>query len=336
MFKFKLKTRVKKTMTHFRFDFKNALVEIQKAYPEYLKDDTKSVNSKFLNNIPGDLNPLITFIVEKLSFMFAEHLYKTQWGIKEEAKSALQYANDNKVRTVKLSRSRTLQGCLAAFDSVTSTGLQGGFGSLYRGKKKGVTYAIKRVSLNPNAYDVPKGLFTAEIIQNEIRITKKMSDLGIGPKLYDIFICKPNGEPYIFFVLEYFNQNALDVYLYNGGIITPDDTKSISKLINRMHAAGVVHTDLHPGNILVNLSSTGKLRFAISDFGLAKFDSDHVKYSKSRDHLLAFTKTMEMISNVIQPMVYSLFNNGKIKVEIAVPNQKVKTPLRSKPIVYSG
>ena len=323
-------------MAHFRFDFKSALLEIEKAYPEYLKDEIQYTNGKFLKNVPGDLNPVIKFIVERLSFMFAEHLYKAQWGIKQETKTALQYAIDNKVRTVKLSRSRTLQGCLAAFDSVSSTGLEGGFGSLFRGKKKGVTYAIKRVSLNPNEYDLSKGLFTADMIQNEIKITKKMSDLGIGPKLYDTFVCKPDGEPYIFFVMEYFNQNALDVYLYNGGFITPDDTKTISRLVNRMHAAGVVHTDLHPGNILVNLSPNGKLRFAISDFGLARFASEHVKHSKAKDHLLAFTKSMEMISSVIQPMVYNLIDKGRINVEIAVPNPKLKAPLHSKPILYSG
>lgn len=98
-----------------------------------------------------------------------------------------------------------------------------------------------------------------------------MGELGIGPKLFDVYSCKVDGRLTYYFVLEYMNQGSLGDYIDKNNIKKlPDNIiAKLSNKLQKMHEHGFLHNDLHSGNILVN-KRNGKIEFYISDFGLAE------------------------------------------------------------------
>lgn len=78
-------------------------------------------------------------------------------------------------------------------------------------------------------------------------------------------------------VLEYTDGQTLEQRLKSGGPLTPEDAVPIFdqalKAVEHIHAAGVVHRDLKPGNIF--LTRAGQIK--LMDFGVAKImdHSDH-------------------------------------------------------------
>jgi tRNA A-37 threonylcarbamoyl transferase component Bud32 len=153
----------------------------------------------------------------------------------------------------------------------------GAFGDVFKTKGKKHTYAVKIIDINKQDDNMdyfqkgkPKDKLT--IIEKEAEITKKMGDLGIGPKLYDVYHCNDNNTPKYYFVMQYMNQGSLYSYMYKNKLQTlkPDLINSIITKIQKMHDNGIIHNDLHFGNILVNKKKNGTLEFYISDFGLSE------------------------------------------------------------------
>ena len=192
---------------------------------------------------------------------------------------------------------------------------KGSYANVFTGFKKNIKYAIKQVSLDPALYEN----IGPESIKRELEITEEMGRKGVGPKLYDAFVCKTMGRPYLYLVLEYFNRRSLQDFFHDGETIGKEEIKNISEKINLLHDSGVIHSDLHAGNILVHENSDGSLKFAVGDFGMAYRATDASEIQKQKDISLSFVSAMEQVSASIRPIIWKLIKDGEIVVDINIP-----------------
>jgi predicted Ser/Thr protein kinase len=156
----------------------------------------------------------------------------------------------------------------------------GAFGDVYKINHKNKKLAIKVVDLSKGEDEGNfwSKHFNLKNIEKEADITRHLGDLGVGPKIYDVYYCINDGKIKYYYVMEYMNQGDLQNYMQKNKIsILPKNhiTKIINKL-NKMHEAGYLHDDLHMGNILVN-EKNGIPEFYISDFGLSNKISQKLK-----------------------------------------------------------
>jgi hypothetical protein len=194
---------------------------------------------------------------------------------------------------------------------VESSG-SGAFGDVFKTKGKKYTYAVKVIDIDKNEdadfifqRGKPKDKLT--IIENEAEITKKMGDLGIGPKVYDIYHCNDNNKPKYYFVMQYMNQGSLASYMDKNKLKTlkPNLINSIMNKLQKMHDHGYIHNDLHIGNILVNKNKNGTLEFFISDFGLSQNSKKQVQNNQETElmQLKEYLETGRMWGNEDEPTI---------------------------------
>jgi serine/threonine protein kinase len=165
---------------------------------------------------------------------------------------------------------------------------RGAFGKVYKFKNGKQTLAVKVVDIsaaNENSkfkcWDGWMKFYSIENMEKEAAISRHLGELGIGPKIHDIYYCVNKDKIKYYYVMDYMNRGSLISYMEKKNIkVLPQ--KHIDKIIaklEKMHAAGYIHDDLHIGNILVNQPRKGELEFYISDFGLsnkisAKLDNE--------------------------------------------------------------
>ena len=164
-------------------------------------------------------------------------------------------------------------------NKLTNAG-SGAFGDVIQTNGKKYKYAIKVINLDKQDDYLENFKTTVEKIENEADITRKMSKLGIGPKLFDVYSCKVDGRLTYYFVLEYMNQGTLYEYVVKNNIkkIPNNMMVNLTNKLKKMHEHGYLHNDLHFNNILVN-KCNGKIEFYISDFGSTKNIKEEKKYS---------------------------------------------------------
>jgi serine/threonine-protein kinase len=74
-------------------------------------------------------------------------------------------------------------------------------------------------------------------------------------------------------VLEFCAGGDLEDYLRQGALsdsISADFMSQVMAGIAHVHRAGIVHCDVKPGNVLLQLSAEGTSVLKLSDFGLAR------------------------------------------------------------------
>lgn len=264
-------------------------------------------------SIPKRFVPIVTQTVEIVATMYLQMKFLEIWGAKNDKKTPLDYARENAKRVVPSSR-KSKAACLKEFKEVRRVD-KGHFGNVFTGYQKNTKYAIKQVSLDPAMYED----IGPESIKRELEITEEMGRKGIGPKLFDAFVCRNMGRPYLYLVLENFNQRSLWDFLNEGNTLSKEEIVSISRRIAEMHEAGVVHSDLHAGNILVHEESDGALRFAIGDFGMAYRSRDAADIQKAKDVSESFSSTMEQVATTIRPLIWKLIHDKEIVIDIDIP-----------------
>ena len=120
-------------------------------------------------------------------------------------------------------------------------------------------YVVKLISLSS---ELSYSTFLREAL-----IAPIMAKYGIGPKIYDIFICLNAG----YIIIEKWEGSIRK--LLDSQIFTDDHLEIISNLIVKMHDKGVIHNDLHSANILYR-KNNNKFEFSITDFGLSLYFED--------------------------------------------------------------
>lgn len=297
-----------KNMT-FVFPISDALNKI-----EYYVSKNEYPNSIDINavkgNIPKRFLPIVTETVDMLASMYLNKKFSSVWGIKPDAKRPLQYAKEN-VKRVIPSNNKKRSVCLNKFKDVRKID-SGSFATVYAATgPKNTRYAIKQISLDVSMYDE----IGAESVKRELEVTELMGEIGAGPKMYDSFLCRSLGKPYVYIVLEYFNRKSLWDYTHEGNVLDEKDVKALSDLVGMMHDNGIVHSDLHAGNILVHEKPDGSLRFAIGDYGMAYFAKDIQEIERAKDVSSAFLNSMEVLAVTIRPLIWKLIRDKIIKFD---------------------
>jgi serine/threonine protein kinase len=87
---------------------------------------------------------------------------------------------------------------------------------------------------------------------------------------------------------------------------------SLTRIVKAMHTCGIVHRDLHEGNILVRKTTSGKMEFALTDF-----ESAGGKYFKTSERVIS--AYIHSDTSAVQAIVAELdtvnqYLNGKLRV----------------------
>ena len=126
-----------------------------------------------------------------------------------------------------------------------------------------------------------------ERIGEVFQIYKKAFKLGICPELYNIFITKDaNGSIQIIKIFEIIQGTNWNGINWSDGLDKQKAIEQLQSKIQKMNKAGIVHHDLHDGNVMV----TPEGDVYIIDFDRAKF----VK-NEEKDRLEIFNGSIDSI-----------------------------------------
>ncbi len=143
----------------------------------------------------------------------------------------------------------------------------GGMGVLYRAvdTRLGRTVAIK--VLRPDAIADPE---RRRRLEQEARAASALNHPNIVT-IYEIDRAGSGEQARDFIAMEYVEGESLDRRIQPGGLPVADavaHAAQIAAALGAAHAAGIVHRDIKPGNVMVTRDG----RIKVLDFGLAKLD----------------------------------------------------------------
>lgn len=135
-------------------------------------------------------------------------------------------------------------------------------------EKENIQYCLKAKHLHYSGMECNN-------FEDEVKIYRHMSDLGIAPKFIQYYIVEDIYGVMVTELYDYTYMSTLRKGMREEEIRNPD----IDTLIQTMHAAGVVHGDLHSYNIMIKDTLEGP-KYGIIDFGnafyIANVSVDHL------------------------------------------------------------
>ena len=139
----------------------------------------------------------------------------------------------------------------------------GEYGLVHLVEKNKKKYAMKKINIAYNNWSTIGEQLKS--IKNEIKVLKKISNLGISPKLYDYYLCKDKNQFSIYLIMEYINGITLRKFLEEN-TLTKNIENKIKNVFDKLHNNGILHGDVHDENIMI----TEKKRVYIIDFGFSQ------------------------------------------------------------------
>lgn len=204
---------------------------------------------------------------------------------------------------------------------------------------KHVPSGVKRIGVKVESIkpDVDENQ-TPDRLREVTMIAKKAGDLQIGPKMYDSFVTVgDDGLVQIIKVFEIIDGTSWMNTEWKSEKAKKTALEQVDKLIHKMNKAGIIHHDLHSGNVMV--SKTGKIY--IIDFDLAKLVEN-----EESERIAGFTGLngwgpKGVLSDKGMQYIYTrLIEEGAIKVNKPAKTQRVtkrnnktkknKSPTKSK------
>ena len=175
--------------------------------------------------------------------------------IKKNLSFVKEYVNTNKGKNT----------CLKGYNYERDLGA-GTFGNVILASKGRHKYAIKVIGLENYS---STGYLNFKNINNEIKLTREMSNLGVGPKFHEAFYCFNNNNSSLYIVLEYMTEGSLEQWKLKTGKQLPSDLKKdLKDKLNLVHKNGIYHLDIAERNILLS-NKNGKLEVYLGDFGIS-------------------------------------------------------------------
>jgi len=229
---------------------------------------------------------------------------------------------------IRMEDPQTFKSCLEKVKDRTKVLGQGYYGKVFnvptekciKYVPKGVKHVgVKVENIKPEGDEnqVPDRLREVTLI------AKKAGDLQIGPKMYDSFVTI--GDDGLVQIIKVFEIVDGKPWAENDWKSEKEKKKALEqldKLIHKMNKAGIIHHDLHAGNVMV--TKEGKIY--IIDFDLAKLVEN-----EESERLNGFTGINSwgpkgVASNKgIQYIYKKLIEEGSIKINAKALTQKVKT-----------
>lgn len=184
---------------------------------------------------------------------------------------------------------------------------KGAFGTVFKVDNK---TAVKITNLNMYQQF---GLDVDKSIESEYKICRLAGELGIGPHVYDTYnCCGAFGNCYSIMYMEMIHGKTLASWL--------DDNHSTVEIkrvfdhletaINTLHKNGIVHNDLHPGNIYVKQENKKVIGVYLIDFGLSSDlkNATNMLYSSDKEvlnyiHERYFQPDTEIYSYVVARLI---------------------------------
>ena len=144
----------------------------------------------------------------------------------------------------------------------------GGMGSVYRAEQRPLGRQVALKVLRADFTDA--GERHMQRLMHEAAATAKLKHPSIVT-VYDFGTYKP-GHYYL--AMEYVDGPNLGALVTKEGALLPDRARrlmlQVARAIRTAHAAGLIHRDLKPGNILITHDEEGEELAKVVDFGLAK------------------------------------------------------------------
>ena len=147
----------------------------------------------------------------------------------------------------------------------------GGTGEVYEALDTALGVSVALKALKPH---VARSAVQLERFRREIQSARKVTSPNVC-RIFDIGIESGSGRERSFLTMELLAGTSLSDRLEKGDPFTPDAALPIAAQIaaglDTAHAAGVIHRDLKPGNIMLLPPPTGRFaeRAVITDFGIA-------------------------------------------------------------------
>jgi eukaryotic-like serine/threonine-protein kinase len=151
------------------------------------------------------------------------------------------------------------------YDLVREIG-RGGMGAVWLGRDTvlGRDVALKRIGLMPGAASPD-----LERAEREARLAARLNH----PHVVAVFDLVDD-EDETWLVMEYVEGITLSAFVKRDGVLTPDEAaplvRQAADALAAAHAAGIIHRDVKPSNMLVTRHGDVKL----SDFGIARAEAD--------------------------------------------------------------
>ena len=171
-------------------------------------------------------------------------------------------------------------------------------------------------------YDVNQ---VPERLKEVTDIAREAGDMGIGPAFYDVFVTTDKtGSVQIIKAFEAIDGKSWSDTEWESPAKREQAMVQLNKAIHAMNKAGIIHHDLHSGNVMVNKEG----RVYIIDYDLAKRVDDEESSSLNdfADKPMPRWEPKGVASNKGCLYVYKqLIAEGSIKLTAAKNNNKRKT-----------
>jgi serine/threonine-protein kinase len=173
---------------------------------------------------------------------------------------------DGTADTIAAARAAVFSGtmrleCVAGRYEVLGLVGSGGMGSVYRARDRQLDEVVALKVLRRDRLGDPEAL---ERFKREVKLARRVTHVNVA-RTFDIG--EHEGEPFL--TMEYIEGEPLSALLEREGALPPARVLAIAQALcaglEAAHAAGVVHRDLKPDNVVV--ASDG--RVVITDFGIA-------------------------------------------------------------------
>ena len=144
------------------------------------------------------------------------------------------------------------------------------------GKKlgSGVSGDVYKIKENPDMIVKVQPLV---YFYHEVPILVKMSRKGISPKVRGIYTGKTNG----YIVMDRFDGTLMNLIKKKDSKISKLSMKRLTAIIKKMHRSGILHMNLHAGNIVYRKKKDGTFIFKVIDPGQSKDIKTHMKTKKN-------------------------------------------------------
>lgn len=171
--------------------------------------------------------------------------------------------------TANLSRFRNAQVIAGRFVVVRFIA-RGGMGEVYEVEDRllGGAHVAMKVILPEGAADADR----SHRFEQEVLLARKVTHPNLCP-IYELFRCDQPAPSFLFLTMKLLHGETLEARLRGSVPLSPAEAAEIcGRLLTgvaAIHAAGVIHRDLKPNNIMIERSGD-KLCVYIMDFGLAR------------------------------------------------------------------